>query len=168
LALRMKLARVTKRSELLRSEKLLLIAVTIGLLHHGDHILRYDHSGWPFRPDVNPFTVSLLVYPILLVIALLRSRPWLRVGLLAVVFLAVQTAHVLIETPADQYGTWAHGVSSDLSVLGAPNLLGVASPALGLAAAGLSLLLSVALLATLAAFVADALHHDRRHGVVAP
>jgi hypothetical protein len=155
-------------SRLLRSEKLLLAATGIGLLHHLDHVLRFDHSGWPFRADVTPFTFSLLVYPIVLLIFTLRSRPWWRAGLLALVFLAVQTAHVLIESPADQYGTWAHGASSDPAVLGAPNLLGIASPALGLVAAALSLLLSVALLATLADFVADAVHHGQRHRAVGP
>ena len=149
-------------THLLRSEKLLLAATGIGLLHHLDHILRYDHSGWPFRPEVNPFTFSLLVYPIILVILRARARPWLRVALTALIFLAVQTAHILIETPADQYGTWAYGVSSDSSALGHPNLLGVASPALGLLAATVSILASVVLLVTLAAFVADAMRHDAR------
>jgi hypothetical protein len=48
-----------------RSETLLSIAIMLGLLHHIDHVLRFDHSGWPFRTQVTPFTFSLLAYPLL-------------------------------------------------------------------------------------------------------
>ncbi len=37
-----------------------------GLLHHVDHVVRGNHSGWPFREEVTPFTFSLLVYALLL------------------------------------------------------------------------------------------------------
>jgi hypothetical protein len=142
------------RRGLRRSEKLELATLGVGLVHHADHVLRADHSGWPFIAEVTPFTFSLVVYPILLVVLLNRARPWLRAGLIAAVFLATQGAHLLIETPADQYGAWAHA--------GGPNLLGVASPALGLLSAGWSLLLSALLLATLAAFVGDAVRDGER------
>ena len=39
-----------------RSAVLIALTVGFGLLHHIDHVLRVDHSRWPFRPDVNPFT----------------------------------------------------------------------------------------------------------------
>jgi hypothetical protein len=43
------------------------IGVTIfGVLHHVDHVVRGNHSGWPFREEVTPFTFSLLVYALLL------------------------------------------------------------------------------------------------------
>lgn len=45
---------------------LLVAAFALGILHHIDHILRVDHSGWPFREVVTPFTFSLFAYPILL------------------------------------------------------------------------------------------------------
>src|SRR5215213_8892244 len=42
-------------------------AVTLfGLLHHVDHVVRGNHSGWPFVEEVTPFTFSLLVYALLL------------------------------------------------------------------------------------------------------
>src|SRR3712207_9360951 len=42
-------------------------AVTIfGILHHLDHIVRGNHSGWPFQEAVTPFTFSLLIYALLL------------------------------------------------------------------------------------------------------
>src|SRR3712207_111129 len=43
------------------------IGVTVfGVLHHVDHVVRGNHSGWPFREAVTPFTFSLLVYALLL------------------------------------------------------------------------------------------------------
>ena len=48
----------------------LLIAaasVTIfGFFHHVDHVVRGNHSGWPFEQGVTPFTFSLLIYALLL------------------------------------------------------------------------------------------------------
>ena len=67
------------------AEAALLAVVGLGLLHHVDHVLRVDHSGWPFKDDLTPFTFSLLVYPVAVIVLLLRTRPWLRVGLVAVV-----------------------------------------------------------------------------------
>jgi hypothetical protein len=146
---------------LLMSEKSLLVGAGIGVLHHIDHILRYDHSGWPFRPDVTPFTFSLLVYPIVGLIFALRTRPWLRVALMATVLVAVQSAHIVIETPYQQYHTWAAGVSNSPGTIGMPNLLHVQAPLVGVLAAALSILLSVALATTLVLFVRDALRPSR-------
>ena len=138
------------------AERLLLVTAGLGILHHVDHVLRYDHSGWPFKPDVTPFTFSLLIYPILGAALLLRSRPWLRVALVAFAFVALQAAHTIVETPRDQYHTWAAGVSDAAFAGGHPNLLHVTSPALGIVAAGLSIVLSLAALATLVALIAEA------------
>jgi hypothetical protein len=57
-----------RRCKLLRHQANagLIATILIGLAHHTDHVLRVDHSGWPFHPEVNPFTFSLLAYPILL------------------------------------------------------------------------------------------------------
>lgn len=51
------------KGHLTRSEWLMLLCGVLGVLHHTDHVLRFDHSGWPFRDVVTPFTFSLLVYP---------------------------------------------------------------------------------------------------------
>lgn len=41
--------------------------VTIfGFLHHVDHVIRGNHSGWPFEEAITPFTFSLLIYVLLL------------------------------------------------------------------------------------------------------
>jgi hypothetical protein len=34
-------------------------------VHHLDHVVRGNHSGWPFEPAVTPFTFSLLIYALL-------------------------------------------------------------------------------------------------------
>ena len=144
------------RLRLLRSEVLLAITTAIGFLHHVDHVLRVDHSGWPFISEITPFTFSLLVYPLLLSIYLARSYPWYRVGATAFAYISIQLAHIFIETPADQYHTWAHGFSNAANSPGKHNLLGVASPAIGVYAVVLSLLLSVALILTMIGFIRDA------------
>ena len=62
-----------------RSAVILGAAMIVGLIHHADHVLRFDHSGWPFRASVNPFTFSLLAYPIALFALLGPARLfWVR------------------------------------------------------------------------------------------
>ena len=49
--------------------------VTIfAVLHHVDHVVRGNHSGWPFQEAVTPFTFSLLIYVLLLPGLYLSSR----------------------------------------------------------------------------------------------
>ncbi len=53
-----------------RSRRALLsfaIAATVfSVLHHADHVIRGNHSGWPFQGEVTPFTFSLLIYAFIL------------------------------------------------------------------------------------------------------
>jgi hypothetical protein len=71
----------SSRQRFTLGEWMLLGVVALAVLHHVDHVLRADNSGWPFTPDVTPFTISLLVYPIFVLdFLLLRDRPWIRVG----------------------------------------------------------------------------------------
>lgn len=137
------------------AEKLLAIATGLGMLHHIDHILRVDHSGWPFRPDVTPFTYSLIVYPIILAIFMLRSRPWLRVAGSALIFAFVTFSHSYFETPFDQFQTWAYGSRSP-DYCGSTNLLGLQSSGLGTAAVLLTITLSTIFLAVTIAFLREA------------
>ena len=37
-----------------------------GIMHHVDHVVRGNHSGWPFERAITPFTFSLLIYALLL------------------------------------------------------------------------------------------------------
>lgn len=131
--------------KLSHAERLAIVTTGLAILHHTDHVLRVDHSGWPFRADVSPFTYSLLVYPAIAVIFLARGRPRLRIGLAGLLALFPTAAHLFLETPADQYRTWATRPET--------NLLGVSSPALGALAVVVTVLLSVFAFATLLAFV---------------
>ena len=145
------------RTRFTTGEWMLLGVVALAFLHHLDHVLRGDNSGWPFTPDVTPFTISLLVYPIFVLdFLLLRDRPWLRVGLVAVLFIALQVTHAIVEPPADQYGTWANGTSAVPHALGQPNLPDIASPVLGALSVAVSSLLSLAVLAALVLLAREA------------
>jgi hypothetical protein len=121
-----------------------LLALGASVTHHIDHVLRYDHSGWPFTPDVNAFTFSLLVYPVVASILWARARPGYQAGASGLGLALVLGAHILLETPRAQFHTWAAGVSDSPGTLGAPNLLEVASPALGVAAVAVANVLHLA------------------------
>jgi hypothetical protein len=140
----------SSRERFTRGEWMLLGVIVLAFLHHVDHVLRADNVGWPFTPEVTPFTASLLVYPIFVLdFLLLRDRPWIRVGLVAVLFVALQVTHAIVEPPAYQYGTWATGTSSVPHAVGQPNLFDVTSPVLGAVSVAVSSLLSLAVLAAL-------------------
>ena len=125
-----------------RGEKYLAISFFIGVCHHIDHVLRYDHSGWPFRPEVTPFTYSLLVYPIFLVAALSRTHPLLRITATALLFGFTTFSHVYFETPFDQYRTWAEGSPVPLHGI-RHTLLNTESRTAGILAATITVLLSL-------------------------
>jgi hypothetical protein len=118
-----------------RAEKLALVTTVVGLLHHTDHVLRYDHSGWPFRPEVGVFTYTLSVYLVIGVVVLARGWPWLRIGLSALLMVFPTLSHIFVETPATQYYTWAREPTV--------NLLGLSSPAAGIVAVAITALLSL-------------------------
>jgi len=143
------------------AEVALFAVVGLALLHHTDHVLRVDHSGWPFTDQFSGFTISLIVYPILLTVFLMRGRPWLRVGLMAVAYVATQITHILVETPADQYGVWATNMSTVDDTSGDPNSLDLESEALGFAAASISILLSTAMIVTLILLIQEARRKKR-------
>ena len=73
-------------------------AVTIfGIFHHLHHLVRGNHSGWPFQEAVTPFTFSLLIYALLLPGLYLTWRGSLIAGYwlltAAVLFAVVTLAH---------------------------------------------------------------------------
>ncbi|WP_193310422.1 hypothetical protein [Halorubrum halophilum] len=47
-----------------RAYLLFALATLLGLAHHLDHVIRGNHVGWPITPEVNPFTYSLVIYPL--------------------------------------------------------------------------------------------------------
>jgi hypothetical protein len=42
-----------------------LLPTLLGAAHHIDHIIRGNHVGWPITAEVNPFTYTLAIYPLL-------------------------------------------------------------------------------------------------------
>jgi hypothetical protein len=144
-------------STLTRSEWLMLLSSGLGVLHHIDHVLRFDHSGWPFRDIVTPFTYSLLVYPLLAVAFFWLRGGWSRFAIVLLIFLLTQSAHIFLETPGQQYCVWAYNASCTTgNAAGMPNLLGLRSPLMGVAAVLLSCALSGILIATCVSLFFDA------------
>ena len=69
---------------------------TWSAVHHTDHVLRFDHSGWPFTDIVTPFTFSLLVYPLFILAFFLRRGGWGRFAIVLTIFLFTQSAHTFL------------------------------------------------------------------------
>jgi hypothetical protein len=146
-------------------QKLVLIAIPLGLLHHADHVGRADHSAWPFRPEVGPFTFTLLIYPVLVLVLLARGRQWVRVTGLGLVALFTLFAHTLVEPPQQIYGTWANNLSTpallyDVDPEHMHNLLDVEWPWLGVLTAVLSVVLTLLLLVAWVVAIRDARRGD--------
>ncbi len=153
----MKVATKAINGPLSRSEWLMVLSSGLGVLHHIDHILRFDHSGWPFRDIVTPFTYSLLVYPLLAVAFFWRRAVWTRFAIVVLIFLLTQSAHIFLETPGQQYCVWAYNASCTTgNAAGMPNLLGLRSPLIGATAVLLSCALSVTLIVTCVSLFFDA------------
>jgi hypothetical protein len=122
-----------------------ILLLFVGILHHLDHILRYDHSGWPFRPEITPFTFSLLVYPVIVSLFLIKQKTY-RISVSTVLAVLLIGAHIFLETPIDQFTTWAHDSSVFSYSLGHPNLLHLSSPLLGIVSVTLGMILNIGVL----------------------
>jgi hypothetical protein len=46
--------------------RLTYAAAALSLAHHVDHVIRHNAVGWPLTSEVNAFTMSLLIYPIII------------------------------------------------------------------------------------------------------
>lgn len=141
-----------RRAGLGRTTAILLgLALVLAVLHHADHVLRVDHSGWPFRADPTPFTFSLLAYPMILFALLGPLRMfWWRWLLLALGAALTVLAHIDLETPAMQFVMWAENRSLDPHAAGLHNLPNVASPVMGVVAVAIGMALNLtAVLATI-------------------
>lgn len=105
------------------SRRLLFALLVFGCLHHIDHALRVDHSGWPFLPRVTPYTFSLLIYPVLVFILWGPVGLRLKAVLTAAIAAGVIYAHIVIETPRMQYAMWAYNRSLEPAFAGVSNAL---------------------------------------------
>jgi hypothetical protein len=146
-----------------RTRRLTLTALGVSLVHHVDHVLRVDHSGWPFKPEVTPFTFSLLAYPMIF-FALWGARRlfWWRWALLAVGTGFTLFAHSMIESPRMQFAMWASDCSLDPAQAGVRNLLDVHSPALGLVAVVVSMTLNLLAVSATISMAVDCRRQRRR------
>ena len=140
-----------------RSRALLLAVGVAGMLHHVDHALRVDHSGWPFLPEVTPYTYSLLIYPLLLLIWRGSISLWVKAVVSAAIALGVLAAHVVIETPRMQYAMWAYNRSIEPAFAGVQNALCIESPLLGSLSVGVAMGANVLLITLSLSLAWDAL-----------
>jgi hypothetical protein len=44
---------------------LTIVAVAMSFVHHVDHVVRGNAIGWPLNGEVNAFTISLGIYPVI-------------------------------------------------------------------------------------------------------
>lgn len=128
------------RAEALRRRLLYgaVILIGLGLLHHTDHVIRGDlvvenglnrdwnHSGWPFQDEVNPFTASLAIYLLLVggIVLTLRRRAvanyWLGAGIvLGTVLFVVHflPGRATTEWPSVIYQTYGSPLPGALALL---------------------------------------------------
>jgi hypothetical protein len=144
------------------SRATLLLALGLAVIHHIDHVLRVDHSGWPFTDKVTPFTFSLLAYPMILFAALGSIRHFrLRWILLLIGTSATLIAHIAVGTPAMQYAMWAYNRSLEPQLWYVRNMCGVQSGVLGGAAVAIGMALNVAAVTSCIAVAADGLRARR-------
>ncbi|GGI73163.1 hypothetical protein GCM10007973_07610 [Polymorphobacter multimanifer] len=130
-----------------KSRSILAAVLLFGLLHHADHALRVDHSGWPFLPQVTPYTFSLLIYPALALVMWADVPLRLKAAMVGLIAIGVIYAHIVIETPRMQYVMWAFNRSLEPQFAGVSNALCISSPTLGVFAVviamGVNILLPV-------------------------
>lgn len=151
-----------KRTNLSLGEKLVIGAFIVGNLHFIDHVLRVDHSGWPFTHNVSPLTFVIpAVYVLFAIIWFNRSRPWLRVAASCLLLLVALPTHtVIIEPPQQMFGMWAHNHSAPAPLYpGNPdvsNALNTQSPLLGAISVTIALFLVLLSLAMVLVFTREA------------
>jgi len=71
------MARATPTGLTTTGYRLVLVITGLSVAHHVDHVVR-DVTGWPLQGGFNPFSASLLVYPVIVAGLLLSQRQ--RVG----------------------------------------------------------------------------------------
>ncbi len=146
-------------SPLSLAEKLVVAGIGFGLLHHADHVLRADHYGFPFKPQVTLYTFTLGFYLVFAAVLFARSRPWFRVGAMGFVVAGTVFAHTLIEPPQQIFGTWADNVSRAAPLFvpdGSSNMLHIESTPIAIVAVLNVLLLQAALIGALWLFILEA------------
>lgn len=103
------------------------VTAILAALHLADHAIRgnrvrslglnpaWDHSGWPFKPELTPYTYSLAIVALILAVGLwgtyrrkFRAGYWLCaaivLGTIVTIVHFLPTAHQ--ESPGVIYGSW--------------------------------------------------------------
>ncbi len=87
---------------------LIYLAMFMSLGHHIDHVIRGNHVGWPLTAEVNPFTYSLGIYPLIFLgLYLYRSGKvgegyWTILSGTGAIFLAaIHFGPTAVEPPSD-------------------------------------------------------------------
>ena len=110
----------------LRRRMILPAAVTSALIasHHLDHAFRQVHIGWPLTDRVNPFTFSLILYPLFLlgIYFTVRGRLWAGywVGVATFALTLVTFVHFRPSPGAESldqvYGPWNNPILGGIAV----------------------------------------------------
>lgn len=89
------------------------LAAIMSLGHHVDHAVRGNHVGWPLTDEVNAFTFSLAIYPVIAIglllyrTGLVGSGFWAFVSGGGAIFLAViHFSPIAVEPPQDIIGMY--------------------------------------------------------------
>ncbi|MEX5234263.1 hypothetical protein [Kocuria arenosa] len=98
---------------------LILLALVLAVGHHLDHIVRGNHVGWPLTLEVNAFTFSLIIYPLILTGLALSRAGFIGPG--TWVFLSGGGAIFLTVI---HFGPWAIEPPGDIIDLYDPPLIG--------------------------------------------
>ena len=98
---------------------LIAAALVLSIGHHVDHVIRGNHVGWPITAEVNAFTFSLGIYPVILTGLLLDRAGVIGPGLW--IFLSGGGALFLAGI---HFGPWAIEPPEDIIGLYDPPLLG--------------------------------------------
>lgn len=122
---------------------LYLVAIALSAIHHADHIIRGTNVGWPVTSEVNAFTYSLVIYPLIALRFFLPS---------SVYGLVLATGGVLLLT-AIHFGPFALEPPQDI-------IAPYANPLVGYAALGALIGLVLTLLLIIAVHSRDLLHSD--------
>ena len=110
-------------------------ALALSAVHHIDHVARGTHVGWPVTSELNTFTYTLLIYPIIGLGFVVRSRAY---------WLAAATGGLALLTGV-HFGPVAAERTSDI-------VAGYSEPLLGYAALAVLIALVAILLAIVIAY----------------
>ena len=96
-------------------DRLVVLTTALTAGHHVDHVIRGNHIGWPFSSQATPFTLSLAVYPAVLLGLYLqrrgRTRPLYWAVLWGAMTLLAASVHLPLneqsETMGDIIGPYA-------------------------------------------------------------